>query len=192
MKNRPSLLGGKCPNGCDPYREYVNLTTHFLTLKHRDAAAGVEPPPSSGRCPLGCGRNRVYAGLHAHKRTKMHRFAEMLARENARDEAEGQVVVLATPAPESIQQEGEEAEVQPVTRATPPPESTRSERKPGVGSCPLGCGGGREYSALARHKLTKMHVKAEAETKAKVVAQADVEAKSNTKTKATAKGRATS
>lgn len=72
----------------------------------------------------------------------MHRFAEMLAREIARNIAEDQVVAVA--------------------ETVPKPKGKEASK-----SCQLGCGGGRESSALARHKQTKMHVKAEADVKAR-------------------------
>lgn len=133
-------ISGKCPDGCDPRREYQDLNTHYRTEKHKRAVTGTTRPPANGRCPLGCGKNRIYAGLQAHKRTQMHKFAELLAQEEERNKTVHQPVAAA----KSVRELG------PV------------EQKRGVEKCPLGCADGHGYSNLARHKLTKMHRKAEA------------------------------
>lgn len=53
-----------------------------------------------------------------------------------------------------------------VAAAQPVPELGPAKRKGGLEKCPLGCDDEREYSDLARHKLTKLHLKAEAEAAA--------------------------
>lgn len=143
---------GKCPAGCDIRRDYQDLEKHYLTKKHKlklnPSAVVKRPPQTSGICPLKCRGDLPYARLQAHKRTKKHRFAEMLAREEARNDAADQ----------------------PGAAAQSVSESGVGKRKGGLTQCPLGCAGGREYSDLARHKLTNMHLKAEAEANARAQA----------------------